>query len=129
MFVLLLLIFTVVFDVLLFEALPLVAEPPVVFPLTLALPELALWLFEFVTVTVLLLFTFTDELLLDVTVLLLPKPVLEIVEVLVAADATLPTSPATPTNPVMSAIFLAVVILPPFCIVTVYPIPTAWSTA
>ncbi len=48
--------FRVVLVLLLLELLPLVAEPPLVLPLTLAEPELAVWVLLFLTVRLLLLF-------------------------------------------------------------------------
>jgi hypothetical protein len=45
---------------LVFDALPVVAEPPLVLPLTLAEPVLADWLFVLVTLMQLLFSTFTE---------------------------------------------------------------------
>lgn len=59
-----------------FEAPPLVALPPFVLLLTVAVPEAALWLFVLVTVTMLLFITFTLLVLVLLMVLFELGPVL-----------------------------------------------------
>lgn len=59
------------------EAAPVVAEPPVVFPATVASPVEALWQLVFVTLKLLSLFTVSLFKTLELIVLLESGPVLE----------------------------------------------------
>lgn len=97
---------TLVLAELLFRASPLRAEPPVVFPLTLAEPEDAPWLLLFATFALLLLFRATRVDPLNRIWLFEYGPVVPIVPVAAEANPALRLTPSTDTATIRSNFFI-----------------------
>ena len=90
---------------------PVVAEPPVVLPVTLAVPEVEPWLLLLVTLTLLLLITVAVLVCVEVTKLVELGPVVSIVMLSLAAGAkTLAKAALTPVLVTVALVELLLVL-------------------